>query len=123
MKYALLVSRYGLGLAFFVLGLNGFLEFLPAPEFGVKGGAFIKLLQGSGYWYVVKALEVAAGVSFLSGMKIPVGLSLLGPVLANILLFHIFFSVETIVLPLILLVFFAILFWDNYKTFKPIFEA
>ena len=60
MKIAVLVARILLGLIFLFFGLNGFFNFLHAPL--PPGGA---------------------------GQFIPLALILLGPVLVNILLFHI----------------------------------
>ena len=43
----------------------------------------------SHYLYVVGALQVAGGALLLSGRKVPLGLTLLVPVIVNILCFHV----------------------------------
>jgi hypothetical protein len=43
----------------------------------------------SHYLYVVGALQVAGGLLLLTGRWLPLGLTLLGPVIVNILAFHV----------------------------------
>jgi putative oxidoreductase len=47
-------------------------------------------LAVSHYFYVVGALEVVGGALLLAGQFVPLGLTLLGPVIVNILCFHLF---------------------------------
>jgi hypothetical protein len=80
-----------LGLLFVVLGLNIFLNFIPMP-LPPEGLArnFMMALFMSPYFWVVGALEVAGGALLLTGRYLPLGLTLLGPVIVNILCFHLF---------------------------------
>ncbi|HTB62377.1 MAG TPA: DoxX family protein [Opitutales bacterium] len=89
MKIATIIARSLLGLIFVVFGLNLFLNFLPMPPLP-EGPArdFMTALFVSHYLYVVGALQVAGGALLLSGRKVPLGLTLLGPVIVNILCFH-----------------------------------
>jgi putative oxidoreductase len=89
MKTIATIARILLGLVFVIFGLNIFLQFLkmPPPPPG-PGGDFGKALFVSHYIYVVGALQVAGGVLLLIGRFVPLGLTLLGPVIVNILLFH-----------------------------------
>ena len=91
MRILTLIARLLLGLLFVVLGLNAFLHFLnlgPMPS-GLAG-QFIGALVQSHYMWVVAALQVIAGVLLLVNRFVPLALVLLGPVIVNILLFHIF---------------------------------
>src|SRR4030095_12988237 len=93
MKIVSLIARLLLGLAFVVFGLNGFLNFLdmgPMPT-GLAGQFMGGLLQ-SHYFWVVAALQVAGGVLLLVNRYVPLGLVLLGPVIVNILLYHLFLN-------------------------------
>ena len=47
-------------------------------------------LYGSGYLTVVKVLEVAGGLLLLSGRFENLALALIGPVVVNIALYHVF---------------------------------
>ena len=91
MKIATVIARVLLGLIFVVFGSNIFLHFLPMPPpQATPAGDFSKALMQSHYIYVVGLLQVMGGLLLLTGRYIPLGLTLLGPVIVNILLFHIF---------------------------------
>ena len=91
MKIATIIARVLLGLMFVVFGSNIFLHFIPMPPLpATLAGDFSKALMQSHYIYVVGLLQVMGGLLLLTGRYIPLGLTLLGPVIVNILLFHIF---------------------------------
>ncbi len=88
MHWILLSARILLGLIFFVFGLNGFITFIPVPEFH----PFMQMLVDSGFIYVVKALEVIGGFLLLFNVRVVLALLLLGPIVVNIMLYHLFFD-------------------------------
>jgi len=90
MKTATIISRVLLGLIFVTFGLNMFLNFIPMPP-PAEGPAreFMTALLMSHYVYVVGALQVVGGLILLSGRWMPLGLTLLGPVIVNIVCFHV----------------------------------
>ena len=90
MKTATIISRVLLGLIFVTFGLNMFLNFIPMPP-PPEGPArqFMTALFVSHYVYVVGALQVVGGLILLSGRYVPLGLTLLGPVIVNIVCFHV----------------------------------
>ena len=93
MKYLTIAVRSLLGLLFFALGLNHFLELFPAPKpEGLPQAAtdYTNLLTNSGMMDVVKALELVGGGLLLVGKFVPLGLTILMPVIANILLYELF---------------------------------
>jgi len=90
MKTLTIIARSLLGLIFVVFGLNAFLRFIPMPPPEGLAGDFMKALFVSHYFYVVAVLQIAGGALLLRGRFVPLGLTLLGPVIVNILLFHIF---------------------------------
>jgi len=90
MKILTIIARSLLGLVFVVFGLNAFLQFIPAPPPQGLAGDFMKALFMSHYFYAVAVLQIAGGALLLLGRFVPLGLTLLGPVIVNILLFHIF---------------------------------
>ncbi len=88
-RYLPTVARIVLGLIFFVFGLNGFLQFLPMPPPEGRAGAFMGALFATGYMFpLIKSTEVLAGLLLLSGRFVPLALTLLAPVIVNIVLFH-----------------------------------
>src|ERR1044071_5306939 len=90
MKYVIIIARTLLGLMFAVFGSNAFLHFIPMPEMHGQAGAFIGALVSSGYIYAIAAFQVIGGLLLLFGRFVPLGLTLLGPVIINIVLYHIF---------------------------------
>ena len=88
MKILVLISRILLGLIFVVFGLNGFLHFIPATMPPGLAGQFAGALFQSHYVLVVSAIQVLGGVLLLVNRYVPLALTLLGPVVVNILLFH-----------------------------------
>jgi uncharacterized membrane protein YphA (DoxX/SURF4 family) len=95
MKIATIIARILLGLIFTVFGSNAFLHFIPMPPppAGLAGD-FSKALFASHYFYVVAILQITGGLIVLSGRFTALGLTLLGPVIVNILCFHIFLNHE-----------------------------
>src|SRR5215467_10712971 len=89
MKYIDTISRVLLGLIFVVFGLNGFLHFIPNPQYPGIAGQFIGAIFNSHFYIVVFATQVVGGLLLLANRYVPLGLLLLGPVLVNILAFHI----------------------------------
>jgi putative oxidoreductase len=89
MKIAVLISRILLGLLFLVFGLNGFLNFLHGPMPTGLAGQYLAVMGGTLYLHFVFLVQIVGGVLLLSGQFIPLALVLLGPVIINILLFHV----------------------------------
>lgn len=83
-----------LGLAFVVFGANFFLNFIPVPADPSPADAPHKLLMGAmmptGYLAFVKVLEVLGGVLVAIPRTRNLGLLVLGPIIVNILCFHVF---------------------------------
>src|SRR6202051_176068 len=89
MKAATIISRVVLGLIFVTFGLNMFLNFIHMPP-PAEGPArdFMTALFVSHYLYVVGALQVVGGLLLFTGRWVPLGLTLVGPVIVNIVCFH-----------------------------------
>lgn len=89
MKIAATIARVLLGLLFVVFGLNGFLHFIPQPP-PPPGLAsqFLGALAGSHYMVPVFGLQLISGVLFLVNRYVPLALTLIAPVIVNILLYH-----------------------------------
>jgi putative oxidoreductase len=84
-----------LGLAFLVFGLNHFLHFLPdmpAPEKGSPPALFFGAIYPTGYLGFIKIFEILGGIAVAIPKTRNIGLLLLGPVVVNILAFHLFLT-------------------------------
>ena len=114
-----IAARLGLGVVFFVFGLNGFLHFLPAPPMPAAAGAFVGGLFSSGYFFpLLKGTEVIAGVLLLSGRFVPLALTVLAPIIVNIVAFHAFLA-PGLALPIAILVLELFLAWAYRDAFRP----
>jgi putative oxidoreductase len=89
MKIAVVIARILLGLVFLVFGLNNFIHFIPQQPIPGDAGALGELLFRHGWFTFHGLLEVVAGALLLVGRYVPIALVLLGPILVNILVFHI----------------------------------
>ena len=122
MKIIVLIARLLLGLIFVVFGLNGFLNFLsmgPMPT-GLAG-QFIGALALSHYFWVIAALQIAGGLLLLINRYVPLGLVLLGPVIVNILLYHIFLFPGGLAIAILVAVLWFIVFYAKRQYFSGLF--
>lgn len=123
MKYAIIIVRVLLGLMFAVFGSNAFLHFMPMPELQGQAGAFIGALVSSGYIYVIGALQVLGGLCLLIGNRfVPLGLTLLGPVIVNIVLYHIFLDQSGLPMAIVISILALFLLWIYRYKFPAIFR-
>lgn len=123
MKYVIVIARVLLGLVFLVFGSNGFLHFIPVPEMQGQAGAFITALASSGYIYVIAFLQVVGGLCLLLGARfVPLGLTLLGPVIVNIVLYHVFLDPSGLPVALVISALALFLLWIYRFKFPAIFQ-
>ncbi len=92
MKHLPTIARYLLGLVFVVFGLNFWLGFIPVPPPPEDSAAvaFMGAIYASGFLTVVKILEVLSGALLLAGRYVNFALAVLGPIVVNIVLYHVF---------------------------------
>jgi hypothetical protein len=113
-----------LGLIFFVFGLNGFLHFLPEPALAGRALAFVAGLGGSGYFFpLLKGTEVAAGLLLLANRFVPLALTLLAPVVVNILAFHLFLEPAGVSMAVLLVALEVVLAWFHRAAFASLLKA
>jgi len=122
MKIVFLIARLLLGLIFLVFGLNGFLNFLsmgPMPT-GLAG-QFIGALFLSHYYWVVAVLQIAGGLLLLANRFVPLGLVLLGPIIVNIICYHVFLNHSGAGLAALVAILWFIVFYGKRQYFAGIF--
>ena len=124
MKAATIIARILLGLVFVVFGSNAFLHFIPMPPppAGLAGD-FMKALFMSQYFYVVAVTQILGGLLVLSGRFTALGLSFLGPVIVNILSFHIFLNREGLPLAIVVAVLALFLLWQKRSNFAGLLKG
>ncbi|MFZ0522344.1 MAG: hypothetical protein WAL95_15065 [Candidatus Acidiferrales bacterium] len=123
MKIAATISRYILAVAFILFGLNGFFHFLPNGNMPTLAVQYVTVLAASHYTVPIFAVQLVCGILFLINRYIPLALTLIGPVLVNILIFHILMLPIGIGPGLICTICWFILFAKHYQAFAGIFQA
>ena len=124
MKIAALIARCLLGFVFLVFGLNGFLHFIPVPPpKDPVAGQFLGALFVSHYLVVIYLLQIVPGLLLLANRFVPLALTLLGPVLANIVFFHAFMAPEGLPLPLILTALWLVVAFSHRAALGGLFQA
>jgi uncharacterized membrane protein YphA (DoxX/SURF4 family) len=114
------VARILLGLVFATLGLNKLLPFLPQPPISGAPAQFFGALVATGYMIPLLAVtEIVAGLMLLSGRFVPLGLTLLAPVIVNILGFHLFLAHGGFPVPAVVLALELYLAWVYRDAFAP----
>ena len=95
MKIATIIARVLFGLVFVVFCSNAFLHFLPMPPLPQgPAGEYLHAFFVSGYVYFIGGLQVLGGLLLLIGRFVPLGLTILGAIIVNILIFHTLMSPE-----------------------------
>jgi putative oxidoreductase len=92
MKIATIITRSLLGMVFLTFGANKFLNFMPAPPVTGAAAQFMGAMFATHYIFVAATCEVIGGLLLLTGRYAPLGLTLVGPVVVNILAFHTFMA-------------------------------
>jgi putative oxidoreductase len=122
MKIVTLIARLLLGLIFLVFGLNGFLNFLsmgPMPT-GLAG-QFVGALVLSHYFWVVAAVQIVSGGLLLVNRFVPLALVLVGPVIVNIICYHVLLHPSGAVPAVVVTVLWLIVFYGKRQYFSGVF--
>ena len=123
MNIATIIARVLLGLAFVVFGSNAFLHFIPMPPPPQNlAGDYTRVFLASGYVYVIGALQVIGGLLLLIGRFVPLGLTILGAIIVNILIFHCLMAPEGIGPGIVVTVLELFLVWRYRAAFAGIFQ-
>jgi putative oxidoreductase len=123
MKIAVMIARILLGLAFLVFGLNNLHPFMPMQMPPGDAGT-LSAIMFMHHWITFHGvLYVIAGILLIVGRYVPVGLVILGPILVNILLFHLTLLPAGIGPGLVCAVLEIFLIWAYWPAFRGIFTS
>jgi hypothetical protein len=119
------VARLLLGATFTLFGLNGFFHFLPAPPPSEgPAAAFLGGLASSGYFFpLLKGTEVIAGLLLLSNRFVPLALTVLAPIVLNIVAFHAFLAPGGMAMSVFVTALGIYLAYSERAAFAPLLRA
>src|SRR5271168_4827386 len=126
MRFLPIIARILLGLVFFVFGLNGLLHFIPNPKEAPPEAAlaFVTAMMKTGYFLpLLGGTQALAGFLLLINRFVPLALTLLAPVIVNILAFHAFLAPTGFVPGLVVFVLEIYLAWAYRNAFRPMLAA
>src|ERR1700688_150711 len=122
-RTASVIARYLAGVIFLVMGLNGFLNFIPLPPPVGIAGQFMGVLYASHYLWVIFAFQVVAGALLLVNRYVPFAVAVLAPVIVNILSFHALMAPSGLPLALLVAAMWAVIFIDVRPAFAGLFQS
>ena len=123
MRTASVIARYLAGVIFLVIGLNGFLHFIPFPPPPGVAGQFMGALYVSHYLWVIFAFQVVAGALLLANRYVPLAVAMLAPLIVNILTFHVLMAPNGLPMALFVAVLWAVIFIQVRPAFSGLFQA
>jgi putative oxidoreductase len=124
MKIAGTIARYLLGVMFLFFGSNSFLHFVPKPpDQPGNVGKFLTVMTDSHYFIAVSVVMLISAVLLLANRYVALGLTFLGPVLVNILLFHILMAPASIGAGVVATLLWFLVFWQHRAAFAGLFKA
>jgi uncharacterized membrane protein YphA (DoxX/SURF4 family) len=120
-RYLPTTARVLMGLIFLVMGLNGFLNFLPQPATMPEGAvAFGVALMKTGYMLpLLMGTQVVVGVLLLANRFVPLALAVVAPIVVNIFAFHAFLAPSGLVIAVVVVALEVYLAWTYRKVYRP----
>lgn len=121
-----IAARYLLGIIYFVFGLNGFLNFIPAPPPADNILAFFNGLMSTGYFFpFLKGTETLCGLLLLTGFYGPLALIILAPITIQIFLFHAAMTpgATNLIMPIAMIVLHVLAAQSYWPVYKPLLKS
>ena len=125
MKIVVIIARVLLGVMFLAAGLVGILRHgAPSPTMPPDAITLSNIMTASGWMKFVDVIMVIGGVLLLVGRYVPLALVMLGPVIVNILLFHLCLEGGKGIIPGAVMAALAVLLIFVYRlSFRGLFAA
>ncbi len=123
MKVAIIVARVLLGLVFTVFGANGLHTFLQQPPMSGDSGTYFMILFTHHFLPFIFTIQLISGILLLIGRYVPLALTLLGPVIVNIILFHALLAPVGYAPAVLVTVLELFLIWAYRLSFRGLFDA
>jgi hypothetical protein len=103
--------------------LNDFLHFIPAPPPTGIAGQFLGALFVSHYLVPIFLLQIISGALLLLNRYVPLALTLLAPIIVNILLIHILMLPSGLPLALVVTVLWFVVFLSVRSAFGGLWQS
>ena len=120
MKLVTTLCRIVLGFVFLAFGLNGFLHFIPNMPMPAPAIAFFAGLASTHAVEVLFATQALSGALLILGLWVPLALTLLAPIIVNIVLFHVFLAPAGLPVAIIVALLEVFLVYAYREAFAPI---
>ncbi len=118
MKIVTIIARVLLGLVFVVFGFNGFFDFIHMPpSTNPAAGQFFTAVSTTGFMSFVFLLQIIGGLLVFLDFFVPLGLTILCPIIVNIVLFHICMGPEGLPLAIVVSLLALFLIWRYWANF------
>lgn len=121
-KYFLAFSRFFLGFIFLIAGINGYFVIFNLEPFIVTSPEAMALFEFQYLLIFEKSLEIICGLLLLINRFVPLALLILAPIIANIVLLHLFLDHSLLLLAIFLFIMHAFMLFCYRKNFRGIFE-
>ena len=123
MKITSVIARFLLGLIFLVFGLNGFFHFLPmSPPPAGAAAQFFGALFVSNYLVAIFLLQIVSAILLLFNRYVPLALTLLAPIIVNILLVHLLMVPSGMPLAIVVTLLWAVVFLSVRSAFNGLLQ-
>jgi uncharacterized membrane protein YphA (DoxX/SURF4 family) len=121
MKYVIPACRILLGLMFFVFGLNNILHFLKMPPMPPSDAAtFSTIMMAHGWMTFVGVIMTISGLLLLVGRFVPLALTMLAPIIVNIVLYHVLLMPQGYIPAALATVLEIVLLIAYWRSFAPL---
>ena len=123
-NYLPATARVLLGVVMLLTGLNKIFWFAPMPHMSPALSAFMGALKETGYFLpFIGIVESTGGALLLVNRFVPLAITILAPVLVNILAVHTFLDARGFPIALILIALDVYLAWVYRDAFRSMFEG
>ena len=124
MKIVTMIARILLALLFLVSGLDKLFHFFPPqPLPPGAAGKFMDALMSTKYLVFIGLCEAVGGILLIINRFVPLALTILGPVIVNILLTGTLMDHRGLVPGIVVTVLWFVVFWWHREAFAKILEA
>jgi putative oxidoreductase len=124
MKIVTIIARILLALLFLVSGLDKLFHFFPQqPLPPGAAGKFMDALMSTKYLVFIGLCEAVGGILLIINRFVPLALTILGPVIVNILLTGALMDHRGLVPGMVVTVLWFVVFWWHRAAFAKILEA